>query len=314
MNNNSLITSPAPISGEAGHSGGTMPTLPWRTYSGVKVANRRMSDIFKSIDHPAYKWIADVCCKFADLYEMEQLVEIYQLEDDQKLVYFFRYFKTFFTRHFETNLSGFKPQIRDEMFTAFLNLGLELLLEGAKQTFDLQYRPMTSVLFLNRYSYEVSLQFIRTQLAYERNAHEEEKSQIRTEWYALTSKSQPKDWQKHDLMSLPPHEKMRVLRNALQWCNDVGFLTKDSVVEYDYITFDVLTLKQACSLFIKSPETTVNDILTRINSCAEVAFNNPAPGENSFDQYWHIRRGLELWFLLKHWDKIDHQLESDKAF
>ena len=114
----------------------------------------------------------------------------------------------------------------------------------------------------------------------------------------------------HD-SDLPPAQKARVFRNALDSRNKVGWIFFDQTHRTDQITNVKRALPLVQKLFENNEQMTVADLLKIMDGAMDIFINQPAPQKpQSYagwyppkDVMWHARWGHDLLFFMRnlHW-------------
>lgn len=115
------------------------------------------------------------------------------------------------------------------------------------------------------------------------------------------------DERKESDASLTPAEKARVLRNALQSRQQVGYLDHMCNHKEMPIIFSNADLDKAERLFELNREFSVAQLLRVMDRCVYIHVNDVRP--EGFDERFHARRGHKLGYFLKHIIKIAEELE-----
>ena len=116
------------------------------------------------------------------------------------------------------------------------------------------------------------------------------------------------DHNKESEINLAPAEKARVLRNALQSRQQIGYL--DDLCQHNGIpiTFSQADLDTAEKLYELNRGFCVSQLLELIDQCVQIHIRNDV--SDGHDKHYHARRGCNLGFFLKHASRIAEELES----
>lgn len=311
--NDQPAPSPSSICGGAEHTQWPL-LLRWRTFQGIKSSNKFLGLLYEKPHHPFTEFIGEWCRRWAESFTVEEIHRVMALSPDQRLPLFYRnfaipFFRPKFTAFLEKEIGTAEigEAVLELFWRQFLNLSLEILVEAFNWFEEMGYRICAGG-SVTWHSYQVCLALTGKQIEHDEQEKEARKQAVSEDYYFQRNHTSPQRRSDWDTNNLAPADKVRVFNHAVNWLNEIGYLTRDREVEYGFIEWDKRSEYLEKQFFVLNRECSVSDLMKVIEQCATVRYDEYSPAEGEYDVKWHVRKGCELNFLFYHIDKINDQL------
>jgi len=280
--------------------------------------NVQASSLFTNRDDPAVTALTHCCCEIASSLSYEQIRQLRDEHNFDKVVILVGDMITSsFQRLLQSRENGVGRQLDPSQSSLYGSIAQELFVRAVRDQDirnDCRFPEVSIPAFLGK-AYEVNVALTQAEMEFENASIEEEHGDIEYEYWKRRHTELSQDDRRGSRSEMAPAEKARILRNTVEWLNDIGILITHPAggahhcsVEQDALVFKPQYLRVAQRFFELNREATVDEVMVIAEECAKLRLGERMR-DGGFDPKWHARRGNDVGFLLRNLPKIMEQLD-----
>lgn len=163
-------------------------------------------------------------------------------------------------------------------------------------------RLSSPIIEAQRYIYQITLECSKRNSDY-CDTVRSDKLKLRSEILASKDKEEEAD------ASLPPADKARIFRNAINERNDIGGDYWNGDFRTHFLTVGQHAMKKAERIFASNVECTPRDLTNILDRCIKLYLEEQPPNHYEKDPKYYARKATGIDFFLRHIEKICAELD-----